>query len=325
MEAKNNVEPAGPPIDSPTSVKEVAALTGIRHQALRHLAARVEREYVQDSRIIRGKRRTLTIPSPRLKQVQRLIYRHVLLRLPISKWAFAGVGRGAVSNARAHLGHAHVMIEDIENCFPNVQPQAVRQALLTLGLDSECAGLLMRLCTAFGALPQGAPTSARLLDLVLAPIDDRLAALAERGALLYSRYVDDITISGDTSAECMRGHVARELRALGLTLRRDKSRSFPEGVVATVTGIVLAGSLRPTPAFLQHLSRELRRAAHGASNLSLEQLRGRVAWVKQLNPSMGQSFDHQLTRAARRRPNATAQRDGGRRRARLTLRTRDCI
>ena len=322
MGATSRAGPVDPQGSSPVSVDDIAALTGIRQEALRHLAARVEQEYRQESRAVRGKRRTLSIPSPLLKKVQRLIYRQVLLRLPISKWAFAGAGRGAVSNARVHLGHTHVMIEDIENCFPNVRPQVVRQALLAYGLDSESAGLLMRLCTAFGALPQGAPTSARILDLVLSPIDDRLSLLAEREGLTYSRYVDDITISGDKATDLLRDHVARALRTVGLTLRRDKSRSFREGMAATVTGIVLAGNLRPTPAFLQHLSRELRHAANGTSNLSLDQLRGRVAWVKQLNPSMGRSFGHYLARAARRRANVPKHREPGKR-AKRVPRTHD--
>lgn len=204
-----------------------------------------------------------------------------------------------MANARAHLGHTHVLIEDIESCFPSVRPQVVRQSLVRLGFDAECAGLLMRLCTAFGALPQGAPTSSRLLDFVLAPIDNCVAQVAAGAGFTYSRYVDDITISGDRPVGMLRERLTSELKAVGLRLKRDKSRYFCDGRHPTVTGILLGGDLRPERVFLQQLSRELRHAAKGASCLSVDQLRGRVAWVKQLNPSMGRSFEQYLTRAAR--------------------------
>jgi hypothetical protein len=62
--------------------------------------------------------------------------------------------------------------------------------------------------------------------------------------------------------------------------------------------VVLAGSLKPERQFLRELSREVRNAARGRNSLSANQLQGRVAWVKHLDPVMGRVFERELSRGA---------------------------
>src|SRR5438034_755250 len=64
------------------------------------------------------------------------------------------------------------------------------------GRLAVAAALLTKLCTHDGSLPQGAPTSPRLSNLVNHRLDARLFALARKRNVAYSRYADDITISG---------------------------------------------------------------------------------------------------------------------------------
>jgi RNA-directed DNA polymerase len=281
-------------LDDVTRTLEVSAAS------LAHMAARVEHEYRRERRQVGKKERLLCIPSPRLMMLQDRLYERVLLPIPLSGAVYSIIGGGPAANARVHYGHAYVLIEDIHNCFPSVRPNVVRNALVLHGFEPQLAGLIMRLCTAFGSLPQGAPTSSRLLDLVLAPIDEHLTRAAAVTDCTYSRYVDDITISSDRPIGWIREAIPNALRSVGLTLSSEKTRYYRSGQIPTVTGVVLAGELRPRKSFLRDLSIELRRAARGENRLSLHQLSGRVAWVQHLNPSMGAEFQRYLARCNRK-------------------------
>ena len=300
MSSENAVESESRPNARKILLGDVANVLETSVAALKHLAARAEREYRRERRRVGKKDRLLCIPSTRLMEIQRRIHERVLLPLPIPDVVYSRVGAGPVANARAHQGRAYVLTEDIQNCFPSIKPRVVREALVLNGFEPDLAGLLTRLCTAFGSLPQGAPTSSRLLDLVLAPIDDRLAHMSTIRGCAYSRYVDDITISSDRPIGSLRDEISHALRSVGLRLNRGKSRYSHESQRPLVTGVVLAGDLRPQKQFLRGLSIELRRAARDESRFSMDQLRGWVAWVQQLNPSMGAEFQRYFDRCNRK-------------------------
>ena len=104
------------------------------------------------------------------------------------------------------------------------------------------ASFLARLCTCRGALPQGAPTSPRLANLVCFRMDQRLRHFAERKGLAYSRYADDMSFSAPNAALLARsrpfiGHIIRDC---GFRLNSGKSRLVGPQGRRTVTGLVLA-------------------------------------------------------------------------------------
>ena len=57
---------------------------------------------------------------------------------------------------------------------------------------------LASLCSYEGALPQGAPTSPYLSNIIAKQLDKRLIGLSQRYNLRYTRYADDLTFSGDS-------------------------------------------------------------------------------------------------------------------------------
>ncbi len=79
--------------------------------------------------------------------------------------------------------------------FPSTRAARVQRYFRAIGWNRAAAGLLLRLCTHEGGLPQGAPTSPRLSNLVNFRLDARLSAMAARLGAVYTRYADDITIS----------------------------------------------------------------------------------------------------------------------------------
>lgn len=71
------------------------------------------------------------------------------------------------------------------------------QFLNPLDIQKKISYALTSLCTVNGALPQGAPTSPTLSNLVCLRLDQRIGKYCENKALTYTRYADDITISGN--------------------------------------------------------------------------------------------------------------------------------
>ncbi len=144
----------------------------------------------------RGGVRTIEAPNDKLKALQRSVLRRLLNPLPMRQAATSFVpGRSIVDNARPHLGRAVVVNLDLADFFPAITVERVTEVWAGLGWGAEAASVLTRICTHEGHLPQGAPTSPALSNLVCRRLDARLEALIQRSGGRYTRYADDITIS----------------------------------------------------------------------------------------------------------------------------------
>lgn len=152
-----------------------------------------------------GGQRRITAPDERLKKLQRRILRRVLGGLK-SHPAATGFERGhsIVTNALPHVGKDVVIRMDLKDFFGSVTADRVRQYLAAIGWSDQAVEVLVKLVTHDGVLPQGAPTSPRLSNLVNWRMDARLDALATKRGVSYSRYADDIVFSGPAGAESTR-------------------------------------------------------------------------------------------------------------------------
>jgi hypothetical protein len=211
-----------------------------------------------------GRERTILAPSPALKALQRRLLRRYLARLPLHPAATAfRTGGSVVANARRHAGQALVATVDVADFFPSTSANRVRRFFLRQGWRGEALSTLMRLCLYRGGLPQGAPTSPCLSNLVNADLDEALEALARRSGGTYTRYGDDLTFSWPT--EHMPAHVEGAVRKhlLQAGYRVQPRKGWQVRRVATepeVNGVVLArdGGLR-APARVHRQARRLRR------------------------------------------------------------------
>jgi hypothetical protein len=247
-----------------------------------------------------GDKRELRVPNDGLKLIQQRILRRILQPLGFHAASHCRPGRDVISNALQHVGHAHVVICDIKDAFPSVRPSVVSAALRRHDVASARAGLITRLCTFHRELPQGAPTSPALLDLVLRPVDDVLSALAERHGVIYTRYVDDFCVSANKPVGFFLGHIAEAISSRDFHLARHKTHFSGRGRRATVTGIVL--SKRPT------IGVEYRRRIHalvdrvmaGKVDLSMKELRSvraSIRWIGRCHPAEAEQLTTQLQRA----------------------------
>ncbi len=232
-----------PPLTSPTVF---ALILGISPKLLTSMARNPNRYY----RIFRiqkrgGGERTISAPRTFLKAVQYYILRFILHKQPVSDFATGFVrGKGIVHNARLHTGLPFLLNVDLRDFFGSVTSSQVRGEFLKIGFPVMVADSLAHLCTFGGSLPQGAPTSPALSNLVFADVDQRVADLASVRAMGYSRYADDMTFSSlRPIPRHFLGELDRTLQGHGFRLNPEKTRFAGPGQARYVTGLVV--NVRP--------------------------------------------------------------------------------
>jgi RNA-directed DNA polymerase len=222
-----------------------------------------------------GGLRLLEIPKPRLRGMQRRILHELLEHVPCHEAAQAfRRGHDCRSNAALHVGQDVVLRFDLEDFFLGIGRARVRALFAALGYPPTVAALLAGLCTSslprdefdaacgpvssaaelaphwqqrrrFAAphLPQGAPTSPMLANLIAFRLDLRLTAAAEQFGARYSRYADDLALSGNSDfARCLGRFMTTATQIIGdegFRLNARKTRVSRAGQRQMVTGLVV--------------------------------------------------------------------------------------
>ena len=177
----------------------------------------------------RGGERTIEAPNDKFKALQRRILHRLLNPLPMYESVTGFVkGRSIVDNARPHVGSGVVINLDLADFFPTITIERVAALFRALGWDADSATILSRICTSEGHLPQGAPTSPALSNLVCRKLDERLSALVEKFNGQYTRYADDMTLSlpGLGRNKRLRPHKKTDKPSRSQRPRRFPSRSL---------------------------------------------------------------------------------------------------
>jgi hypothetical protein len=268
--------------------------------------------------------RLLAAPKPRLKEIQRRLLRHVLGPIPTHPSAHGCVPGHSVRTALVPHAGAHTVIRaDLEAFFPSVPAGRVWGLLRTAGLPEAVGHTITGLVTTvvpvdvttalpaserarwrrltWPHLPQGAPTSPALANLVAFGLDRRLAGLADRFGAQYTRYVDDLTFSGGGSLRDARSRfvakVAEIVSSEGFRLNERKTVVLGSSGRQALLGAVIND--RPT---VSRPERDALRAllhncaahgwrgqARGIANFP-DHVRGRISWVAALDPALGARF-----------------------------------
>lgn len=217
-----------------------------------------------------GSERTILTPTSLLLHCQRWIDVFILRKLPVHNAAHGYVaGRSNISNAKIHLGSTQLLSLDISNFFENVDAGKVANIFHTAGYPPAVTFLLTRLCTYRGHLPQGAASSPQLSNLVMRDFDGMLQSYANAQGLRYSRYVDDIVLSGEHIGSNDVNAVKEALKQVGLALNSEKIH-FQRGQKKIVTGISIGSGRLLLP-------RELRRRYRNETFLTLKNIANAVA------------------------------------------------
>lgn len=180
---------------------ELASVLNLKHDCL--LAASKCYDDPQSYRKIviskrNGAYRELNSPNKSLKRVQKCISRF-LMQLYCPKPSVHGfcLGRNIKTNASNHSRKAFVVNIDLKDFFRQINFGRVRGMLMSkpYSFNNSIATILTRICCHENELPQGAPTSPIISNMICARLDSKLQQFSQTSRVFYTRYADDITFS----------------------------------------------------------------------------------------------------------------------------------
>jgi len=206
-----------------------------------------------------GGYRNLSVPDDVLKFIQRQISDVLLLHMPVSRYAKAYLfGSSTLRNAKHHVGKQVVLKLDILHFFDSIRYSTVKDKVFPEEIYAEPLRILLTmLCYHKDALPQGAPSSPAITNIILYEFDELIGQWCRERGIAYTRYCDDMTFSGDFDpAEVIR-FVRLKLKKLGFLLNEQKTRIQRPGQQQTVTGIVVNEKLSIPADYRRKLRQEL--------------------------------------------------------------------
>jgi retron-type reverse transcriptase len=271
-----------------------------------------------------GGRRLISAPMPQLKAAQYWILENILYKVPNSHAAHGFVpGKSIVTNATHHVGQDVVINIDLKDFFPTIAYKRVKGLFIKLGYSEQLATILGLLCTEpetdqvaldgkeyFVAstprhLPQGAPSSPAITNLICYKLDKRFTGLAAKFGYTYTRYADDMTFSTKGEPADKIGQllwaVKKVVKEEGFNMHPDKLKVMRKGDKREVTGIVVneklsldRDTLRQFRALLHQIGKTgLQNKKWGNGNI-ISSMEGFANYVAMVKPETGQQLKDKL-------------------------------
>lgn len=249
---------------------------------------------------VQPKERRIDKPILVVKNIQKKINQRLLRDLPLPSHICGGVkNKSLLDNIIPHLGARAIVTLDIKNFFPRISTfQVYRVWNELLGCAPQVSAALTRLTTFENHLPQGAPTSSALANLVLLSLDQPIRNYCEANAIVYTTWIDDLAFSGNESRSVVNLAVVA-LRAGGFSLPHKKLKIMRNGERMVLTGVLVGRK----PGVINEYVSQTRSGIHKlitgcVPEWQLEtyakRLKGRIAHVRRLNPNRAQALEAQF-------------------------------
>lgn len=304
---------------------DVAEALGLTVGMLRHFSIHRKREttphYIAFSvRKRGGGQRILHAPKKRLKEIQRKLNAELVSKLPVSPYAQGFLPKRSVAtNAQPHVGKEVVVKLDLKDCFPSIHYSRVRGLLISWGYCYTVAATLAVLMTEAPrqrvkvkrkiyhvpvgprVCVQGAPTSPGICNAVLLRLDHRIAGVAHKYGFTYTRYADDLTLSGDDVSVVPRiiSMANRIVSEEGFQLNNEKTRVLRRGRRQRVTGVIVNSQM----GLSRVERRRIRAEIHQLDPNEIDRRRrlaGKIAYLNMLNPQQAEPLRQAFEKACQR-------------------------
>lgn len=233
---------------------------GVDAKTLYAVSNSLEKHYRQVSLPKKGGgTRTLSVPDELLKTIQRRITQVLLIHMPISPYATAyRYGTSTRRNAAPHVGQPLLLKLDIYHFFDSILYSMVKECAFPPEIYTEPLRILLAmLCYFRQSLPQGAPSSPAITNIILFEFDQAVGTWCSVRQIQYTRYCDDMTFSGQFEPEEVLAFVSSRLKGLGLFLNHKKTQIIPAGQRQVVTGLVVNQKIGVPSPYLRALRQEL--------------------------------------------------------------------
>jgi RNA-directed DNA polymerase len=228
-----------------------------------------------------GELRTISSPIYTLKTIQRclnVIFNCVFI--PHKTAHGFAVSKSIKTNAERHVGKNYVYNIDLEGFFPNTNNKRIKTVLglspfNLIDQDRDLfdkneqsnktgrgylAFLITNLCCENDCLPQGAPTSPTLTNVVCQRLDRKLYKLSKQNVATYTRYADDITFSSNKAifTDKFKAEINKIIVEEGYSQNPAKERLQNNAVRQEVTGVIVNQRLNVTREYLKELDLHLK-------------------------------------------------------------------
>jgi len=267
------------------STKHLALLIGIKYEAIEYLILNREEHYkFYEIKKRRGGKRPISSPHRVLKLIQQWINKSILACVEIDKNAYGFcANKSILDNASVHVGQDFTLNIDLLKFFETVVEERVYGIFKSLGYHNNLAVDLAKLCTVCdnysnsipmydfnehkllgpifkgkSTLPQGAPTSPSLSNIITRRLDKRLSGYALKNNLKYSRYADDITFSWNEGSNIKRSTVFKIIQEEGFFINHKKVRFYSKSSNKhIVTGLIVSNVVKVPKKFKKEIERHL--------------------------------------------------------------------
>lgn len=188
-----------------------------------------------------GGLRTISAPYPALLDCQRWINQHILSKVAIHSAAHGFASRKSIiTNAQVHVGKEYFLKVDIKNFFPSITINQVITVFKNLGYTHKVSFYLASICCYEKVLPQGAPTSPMLSNIIATSMDNRLSRFARKFKLSYTRYADDLAFTGSSITVKHLQYITEIIQDCGFTVNPSKTLLQQKRNKRILTGISIA-------------------------------------------------------------------------------------
>ncbi len=282
---------------------------------------------------LKGCCREISAPAYNLIQVQRRVLSYVLNQFESTihpaahgfrtQWLSEKEKYSIVTNARPHQNSEIIINIDLKDFFSSIKFPRVKKVFQDLGCSEFTSEVFASICCIVspnqsGYLPQGAPTSPIITNLICRQLDDKLQNLAELYGFTYTRYADDLTFScSDINLQYLEQYKDVEAKKLpkqflqkakkiiaseGFQANKDKIRIAKKHQQQEVTGIIVNRHLNISRKRLKQFRTVLHKIEQdGAKNVywgnsiaSFEVLYGFASYISMVNPERGSRFKLRL-------------------------------
>lgn len=272
-----------------------------------------------------GGERIINAPNDDLKQIQRKLA-NALWNYQAKIWEENQIqtnishafqkNKSIITNSKRHVGKRYIVNIDLKNFFDSFHFGRVRGFFIKnffWELTEEVATVIAQLTCYKGVLPQGAPTSPVITNMICNIMDMHLLQIAKRYKLNYTRYADDMTFSTNDKHfpehyDAFYKDLSKEIFQAGFQINEKKTRILYHNSRQEVTGLIVNNKI--------NLKREYYKNTHAMAHSlyangsftingkdgSIQQLEGRFSFIDQIEKynNMHDGAKHSVTSLSHR-------------------------
>jgi RNA-directed DNA polymerase len=181
-----------------------------------------------------------------LKKLQTTIHKKILSKIYLPTNVKGGVkGCDNILNAKVHQGNKYKFVTDLKDFYPSISSESVVKMFIRNGFSKKIAQILTQLTTYNKYVPQGAPTSGSIANLVFVPTDKILIEICKSYNLKYTRYVDDLTFSSKIDFHLHCNEIIEIILKSGFKVSRKKT--FYKSGKIEITGVEVGNNIIKEP------------------------------------------------------------------------------